>query len=210
MSSLSFLASELQSLASETRRKHPEIREAAEKALAILRAQPDANSGSLSRDGPQSEELLRPVFMGCSTKNAKVVAISLGSLQRLISLKAVPQSAIPKIVAIMGDTMSQGVDIQLKVLQALLSLLTNYTDIHDELLGDALLLCFRLQESRIAVVSSTAAATLRQLVMFVFDKVVETDKSQAEQEVTPGAVINFARRNHYYSPSCSERCLLCF
>ncbi|THH00569.1 hypothetical protein EW026_g1995 [Hermanssonia centrifuga] len=34
----------------------------------------------------------------------------------------------------------------------------------------------RLQESRIAVVSSTAAATLRQLVMFVVDKVVDEDK----------------------------------
>lgn len=40
----------------------------------------------------------------------------------------------------------------------------------------ALLLCFKLQDSRIAVVSSTAAATLRQLVMFVVDKMVEEDK----------------------------------
>lgn len=40
----------------------------------------------------------------------------------------------------------------------------------------ALLLCFKLQESRIAVVSSTAAATLRQLVMFVVDKVVDEDR----------------------------------
>lgn len=40
----------------------------------------------------------------------------------------------------------------------------------------ALLLCFKLQESRIGVVSSTAAATLRQLLMFVVDKVVEEDR----------------------------------
>ena len=40
----------------------------------------------------------------------------------------------------------------------------------------ALLLCFRLQESRIAVVSSTAAATLRQLVMFVVDKMDVEDR----------------------------------
>jgi hypothetical protein len=40
----------------------------------------------------------------------------------------------------------------------------------------ALLLCFKLHESRTAVVSSTAAATLRQLVMFVVDKVAEEDK----------------------------------
>ncbi|KAI0824392.1 hypothetical protein BC628DRAFT_1379334 [Trametes gibbosa] len=114
--------------------------------------------------------------MGCATKNAKVVAISLGSLQRLIALKAVPQSAVPLIISTMGDCINQGVDIQLRILQTLLSLITNFPAVHGQLLGDALLLCFRLQESRIAVVSSTAAATLRQLVMFVVDKVVDEDR----------------------------------
>jgi hypothetical protein len=33
--------------------------------------------------------------------------------------------------------------------------------------------CFKLHESRMAVVSSTEAAVLRQLVMFVVDKAVE-------------------------------------
>ncbi|THH26880.1 hypothetical protein EUX98_g7308 [Antrodiella citrinella] len=129
-------------------------------------------------DGPQSDDLLRPVFMGCATKNAKVVAISLGSLQRLIALKAVPQSAVPVIINTMSDCMNQGVDIQLRILQTLLSLITNFPEVHGDLLGDALLLCFKLQESRIAVVSSTAAATLRQLVMFVVDKVVDEDRRE--------------------------------
>ena len=50
-------------------------------------------------------------------------------------------------------------------------------------MSQALLLCFKLQESRIAVVSSTAAATLRQLVMFVVDKVVEEDKTEVLGDV---------------------------
>ncbi|KAF7329520.1 Protein MON2 [Mycena kentingensis (nom. inval.)] len=177
MSSLAFLVTELQSLASETRRKHPDIREAADKSLAILRASPEQATANLASDGPQSEELLKPVFMGLGLRaNAKVVALSLGSLQRLIALKAVPQSAVERIVNTMGDAMSQGVDIQLRILQTLLSLITNFPAVHGELLGQALLLCFRLQESKIAVVSSTAAATLRQLVMFVFDKMVDEDR----------------------------------
>ncbi|OCH93573.1 hypothetical protein OBBRIDRAFT_885401 [Obba rivulosa] len=176
MSSLAFLVTELQSLASETRRKHPEVREAAEKSLAILRSSPEQATANLASDGPQSDDLLRPVFMGCATKNAKVVAISLGSLQRLIALKAVPHSAVPIIITTMSDCMNQGVDIQLRILQTLVSLITNFPAIHGQLLGDALLLCFKLQESRIAVVSSTAAATLRQLVMFIFDKVVDEDR----------------------------------
>ncbi|KAJ3501198.1 hypothetical protein NLJ89_g9448 [Agrocybe chaxingu] len=183
MSSLAFLVTELQSLASETRRKHPEIREAAEKSLAILRASPEQATASLASDGPQSDDLLRPVFMGCATKNAKVVAISLGSLQRLISLKAVPQSAVPLIITTMNDAMSQGVDIQLRILQTLVSLVPNFPAIHGSLLGDALLLCFKLQESRIAVVSSTAAATLRQLVMFVVDKMVLEDRIAETEEI---------------------------
>jgi hypothetical protein len=125
------------------------------KSLAILRASPEqatANLASGTRhrlpptlslmnivhvvDGPQSDDLLRPVFMGCATKNAKVVAISLGSLHRLISLKAVPQSAVPVIVNTMGDCIHQGVDIQLRILQTLLSLITNFPSVHGELLGD--------------------------------------------------------------------------
>jgi len=74
--------------------------------------------------------------MGCATKNAKVVAIALGSLQRLISLKAVPQSAVPRIISTMSDAMSQGVDIHLRILQTLVSLIPNFPDIHGELLGD--------------------------------------------------------------------------
>ena len=108
--------------------------------------------------------------MGCATKNAKVVAISLGSLQRLIGMKAVPPSAVPLIISTAADAMGQGVDIQLRILQTILSLVTNFPEIHGQQLADALLVCFRLHESRIAVVSSTAAATLRQLVMFVVDK----------------------------------------
>jgi hypothetical protein len=88
--------------------------------------------------------------------------------------------------------MSRGVDIQLKILQTLLSIITNFPTIHGRLLanvrafilcslfsslteGPALLLCFNLNESRTAVVSSTAAATLRQLAMFTANKVTEED-----------------------------------
>lgn len=74
--------------------------------------------------------------MGCATKNSKVVAISLGSLQRLIAMKAVPQSAVPLIILTMNDCVSQGVDIQLRILQTLLSLITNFHSVHGTLLGD--------------------------------------------------------------------------
>ena len=82
--------------------------------------------------------------MGCATKNSKVITISLGSLQRLIALRAVSLSAIPAVIQTMNDCMSQGVDIQLKILQTLLSLITNFPTIHGRLLADVrgFVLCF--------------------------------------------------------------------
>lgn len=80
--------------------------------------------------------------MGCATRNSKVVAISIGSFQRLISMRAVPQTSIPSIISVLSDSISQGVDIQLKILQTLLSLLTNFPDIHDDLLGDVCTYCY--------------------------------------------------------------------
>jgi hypothetical protein len=135
--------------------------------LAIIRASPEQATATLasgtsvftkppiftfvqvcSSDGPQSDDLLRPVFMGCATKNAKVVAMSLGSLQRLISLKAVPRSAVPRLVATMNDAMSQGVDIQLRILQTLVSLVPNFPDVHGSLLGEVRSLpCFEFDGS---------------------------------------------------------------
>jgi hypothetical protein len=85
--------------------------------------------------------------MGCATKNAKVVAISLGSLQRLIALKAVPQSAVPLIINTMADAVNQGVDIQLRILQTLLSLVTNFPEVHGDLLGDVRNRLYHLKNS---------------------------------------------------------------
>ncbi|KZS95343.1 hypothetical protein SISNIDRAFT_452743 [Sistotremastrum niveocremeum HHB9708] len=176
MGSLAFLVTELQSLSSESRRKHPEIRDAAEKSLSIIRSTPDASQSTLLTS-PHSSEILKPLFISLSTKNAKIVAIALSSVQRLITLRVLPQSAASVIVEAMIECMNQGVDIQLRVLQTILGLVTNFRMIHGELLGEALYVCFKLQESRIAVVSSTAAATLRQLVMFIVgDQVLSEDK----------------------------------
>jgi hypothetical protein len=111
-----------------------------------LRAIPNLTlsaSRFIMTDGWQTDDLLRPVFMGCATKNVKVITISLGSLQRLIALRAVSLSAIPAIIQTMNDCISQGVDIQLKILQTLLSLITNFPTIHGRLLADvrAFVLC---------------------------------------------------------------------
>ena len=85
--------------------------------------------------GSHTDDLQR-VLMGCATRNPKVVATSIGSLQMIIDLRLVPQSAVPLIVMTMNDCLAQGVDIQLRILQTLLSLITGFESIHGQLLGD--------------------------------------------------------------------------
>jgi hypothetical protein len=82
--------------------------------------------------------------------------------------------------------------VQLKILQALPSLLSNYsTDIKGDLLVTVLNICFTLQASKNAIVNNTSAATLQQLVVTVFDKVGIEDKAGEE-----GAVAGEAPTGH--------------
>lgn len=69
-----------------------------------------------------------------------------------------------------------GLDIQLKILQALPSLIQNYADdVRGELLSSVLQVCSTLQTAKNPVASATAAATLQQLVISTFEKVVVED-----------------------------------
>lgn len=126
-----------------------------------------------------ADKLLAPMTLGCKTKNAKLVGISIAALQRLVALGGVPLDHLPGVLQTLGMVSGQAVDIQLKILQTLLSMLTYCADMHGDTLGTALLLCFKLQDSRVSVVSSTAAATLRQAIMVVFDRVsIEDDPTE--------------------------------
>ena len=74
-----------------------------------------------------------------------------------------------------GTTINEpGLEIQLKILQALPSLLQNYA-LTGALLAVALHTCFLLHGSKTAVVSNTAAATLQQAAVLILGKVAQED-----------------------------------
>lgn len=183
-----FLQTELLTLSSEARRKHPEIKEAAERLSVILRSFKERPGYSIANELAKTEDALRPFVLACETKQIKLVTIAIGCIQKLISFHAIPETSIRTILRTLTDVSVHGVEIQLKILQTVLPLLNNYRSVHDDILAEALLICFRLQDSKIVVVNNTAAATLRQLVIFVFDKVAKEDSmglqlSDANQEV---------------------------
>lgn len=72
-----------------------------------------------------------------------------------------------------------GVEIHLKILQTLPSLMQNYGDyLSNDLIVELLLICYILQGgNKVPVVINTALATLQQLIISVFDKVAKEDAS---------------------------------
>ncbi|KAL7335661.1 Endocytosis and vacuole integrity protein [Mucor circinelloides] len=203
-----FLQTELLTLSSEARRKHPEIKEAAERLSVILRSFKERPGYSIANELAKTEDALRPFVLACETKQVKLVTIAIGCIQKLISFHAIPETSVRTILRTLTDISTHGVEIQLKILQTVLPLLNNYRSVHDDILAEALLICFRLQDSKIVVVNNTAAATLRQLVIFVFDKVAKEDNSQqqtatdatAEVEISTGEKIQLrpCAKDAYY------------
>ena len=132
---------------------------------------------SQTENQPASPVLLQPILLASNTKNAKVIAFAITCLQRLVaSIKGLSQASVALVLPAIRLVSNQGVEIQLKILQTLVSLLSN-SAVHGSLLADLLLMCFRLQDSKVGVVSSTAAATSRQLVMLIFEGVVAEDRA---------------------------------
>ncbi|KAI8820484.1 uncharacterized protein EV422DRAFT_567906 [Fimicolochytrium jonesii] len=187
----SFLQTELLNLSSEAKRKNPEIKEAAERVLYILRAlkerpnvQQADNVDYVAVELAKTDDALKPFIMSCETKNPKLVHIAVPCLQRLITHQAIPEESIGLVLRTLSDLLSSGVDMQLKILQTIIPLLTNYKSIHGSLVADALLLCFRLQETKSPIVNNTAAATVRQMITLVFDKVA-SENLAAGVQATP-------------------------
>jgi len=134
----------------------------------------------------QRISFVNPFIIACGTKNAKFTGIAIVCLQRLIVSRALPRSRLNQALEALQQATSAGLDVQLKILQALPSLLSNYAaDVKGDLLVTALNICFILQSSKNAIVNNTSAATLQQLVVSVFDKVVTEDSMIDKRHHSP-------------------------
>ncbi|KAF7553185.1 hypothetical protein G7Z17_g3815 [Cylindrodendrum hubeiense] len=175
------LATELANLIQESKRKHNDLRQAAEKSLEELKNLRNPSEQTAPEELSQKVNFVNPFIIACGTKNAKFTAIAIVCLQRLIVARALPRSKLDQVLEALMQAASAGLDVQLKILQALPSLLQNYApELEGNLLVTALNICFTLQSSKNAIVSHTSAATLQQLVVSVFDKVVAEDKKAVE------------------------------
>ncbi|CAF3643220.1 unnamed protein product [Fusarium graminearum] len=190
------LSTELTNLIQESKRKHSDLRQlsqAAEKSLEELRNLRNPSEQTAPEELSQKPNFVNPFIIACGTKNAKFTAIAIVCLQRLIVAQALPRSKLNQVLEALMQATSAGLDVQLKILQALPSLVQNYaSDLKGNLLVTTLNICFTLQSSKNAIVNHTSAATLQQLVVSVFDKVVAEDKKAGEGSMNSDAEYSYS------------------
>ncbi|KAI1006234.1 hypothetical protein K3495_g1984 [Podosphaera aphanis] len=160
------------------------LRQTPEIQFATGKYDPQSNqlSVKLNRvDLAERPNFVNPFIIACGTKNAKFTGIAIVCLQRLSVSRALPRSRLREVLEAFREASSGNLEIQLKILQALPSLLQNYAqDLQRNLIATTLNICIILQGSKNGIVSNTAAATLQQLVVSIFDKVVAEDKIAQE------------------------------
>uniref|UniRef100_A0A8C7PR76 Protein MON2 homolog n=1 Tax=Oncorhynchus mykiss TaxID=8022 RepID=A0A8C7PR76_ONCMY len=121
-----------------------------------------------------SSEVVQPFLMGCGTKEPKITQLCLAAIQRLMSHEVVSEAAAGNIINMLWQLMENGLE-ELKLLQTVLVLLTTNTVVHDQVLSKAIVLCFRLHFTKDNITNNTAAATVRQVVTVVFERMVAED-----------------------------------
>ncbi|KAF4234221.1 hypothetical protein CNMCM6805_008791 [Aspergillus fumigatiaffinis] len=133
------------------------------------------------RDLVRKPRFVDPFILACHSRHAKLAGIGVVCLQRLVASRSLPSERLKDVLGGLKETTSLSLDIQLKILQSLPSLLQHYSnDLGGELLASTLEICATLQASKTLAVSSTAAATLQQLVVSTFERVAEEDKTLDE------------------------------
>ncbi|ODM22677.1 hypothetical protein SI65_00266 [Aspergillus cristatus] len=172
-----FLQAELLHLIQESKRKNADLRNAAETSLNELKALPSTSEAQTTADLVRRPKFVDPFIITCHSRHAKLAGIGVVCLQRLVASRSLPPERLRDVLNGLRETTNLSLDIQLKILQTLPSLLQHYSnELSGELLVSTLEICAMLQASKTLAVSSTAAATLQQLVTSTFERIAIDDK----------------------------------
>ncbi|KAK9238679.1 hypothetical protein V1525DRAFT_400225 [Lipomyces kononenkoae] len=186
MGSIALLTADLTNLLSETKRRNTDLRQACEKSISEIKSLSSSSKAEsdILRELSNSSTFASPFLIACSTRNVKYCAIALQSIQRLITTHSLNKEIMPQVLDAFEEGTHLGVEIQLKILQSLPPLIEKYgSSLRGDLLAKTIQICSILQSSKIAVVVNTAAATLQQLSVAVFDEIITEDMKVDEPSV---------------------------
>ncbi|KAJ8556427.1 hypothetical protein K7X08_029818 [Anisodus acutangulus] len=177
MALMAVLESDLRALSAEARRRYPSVKDAAEHAILKLR------SLSSPSEIAHNEDILKIFLMACEVRTVKMSVIGLSSLQKLISHDVVAPSALKQILDTLkhhGEMADES--LQLKTLQTILIVFqSRLQPDNEDYTAQALGIILHLLENNRSSdsVRNTAAATFRQAVALIFDRVISTESLSA-------------------------------
>lgn len=169
MASIQLLTLDLNNLSLETKRRNHDIRTACD--LAVKNLSNFSNIDQINHNEIK-QSLLNPILLSCKSDNLKLITISIPIIQKLILTRLIPVDSLSDLLDSFSEASNLAMDIQLRILQNLPSLLTNYNqEFTDDLILRLLGLCINLtSNNKSTVVINTASATLQQLFTNIFDR----------------------------------------
>ncbi|VDN06425.1 unnamed protein product [Thelazia callipaeda] len=178
------LLSDLRTLSTEARKKYSQVKEAAEFGLVKIKNISAASNEHtlLTNIREASAEILQPLILGCSSKNARLVQVSLQAIQKMVQHRVIESASAHIIVSELWHLMEAECE-ELRILQTLAPLVGTELLVTGQWLSKCLVMCFRLNFAKDPIVINTASATVRQLVSCVYERVVQED-SWKNSEVT--------------------------
>lgn len=183
---------DVRNLGTEVKRKYPEVREAADKALVTLKTMRESYVAEIMRGGGQntpkiakyrSADVAAPYILTCNYVDAaiKTIMLALNGLQMLLNYEVIPPAEAQNILRVLILQAGSGrSEVQLKALQIVLQLANSLaaepssqpylseTNVSG-MLQLALQLCYIDAKQSNVSVSSTAFPTVRQLVALIMD-----------------------------------------
>lgn len=125
-----------------------------------------------------SADIIKPLILGCDTKQPKIIQICLASVQKVIEAKILNINSASILIKTLRHLTDIGSE-ELKVLQTIILLVTTTDVVKHENLAKTLTIALRLSASKDIVVMNTATAMLSQMVTKVFERVIVENKQQA-------------------------------
>lgn len=128
-------------------------------------------------------DVLKALTLACQCSNsARLIPGAINIIHRLISHTAISpdENSIMAALDILDRAVGASDQVQLRSLQCIMPLLTHYTNIHQANLFKSYDVCFRLQASKSTTVVNAAVAIIRQLIIWLFEKVTDEDTTNAQ------------------------------
>lgn len=158
---------ELHNLASESKRRNSQVKQACDKSIKILKTV--HNSKELIRH----PDFVLPFILACSSRSAKLTSIAIQCLQLLSSMECIPNERLSEVLDGFIEATHLAAEIQLKILQVVPIFFKTYARyIHDTLVSKLLQCCSNLFQlaNKSVMVTSAASAAMQQLVDEIFER----------------------------------------